>query len=88
VALRGSIEALQADDFPDRLAELVAFGQGSIAVLLRYHHGISHRRPPAAPVAAGFQRLQRKAVGQIGTGLCLRRPLQRLSAGHSHAGVS
>ena len=32
VALRGSLEALQADDFPDRLAELVAFGQGSIAV--------------------------------------------------------
>ena len=32
LALRGSIEALQADDFPDRLAELVAFGQGSVPV--------------------------------------------------------
>ena len=32
LALRGSREALQADDFPDRLAELAAFGRGSLAV--------------------------------------------------------
>ena len=32
LALRGSRESLQADDFPDRLAELVAFGRGSLAV--------------------------------------------------------
>lgn len=32
LALRGSIEALRADDFLERLAELIAFGQGSLAV--------------------------------------------------------
>ena len=32
LALRGSRESLHADDFPDRLAELVAFGKGSLAV--------------------------------------------------------
>ncbi len=31
LALRGSREALYAEDFPDRLAELVAFGKGSLA---------------------------------------------------------
>lgn len=48
LALRGSRESLQADDFPDRLAELVAFGKGSLAV--RNSSATVAAMPPDVPL--------------------------------------
>ena len=78
LALRRSVEALSAEDFPEQLVDLQDYFAGT------YGDGHPYRQHPggpgggqlARPVAAGIQRLQRPARRHAGIALRLRSPFQ------------
>ena len=78
-AMRRSAEAMSADDYPEQLAELIAFDDGAFPA----DHPFRTIRPvpvdtqAAAGLAAGVERFQRPAGGRGRAGVCLRRAHQR-----------
>ena len=82
-AMRRSAEAMSADDYPEQLAELLAFDDGALPgriIPFRTIRPVAGRYPAAAGLAAGVERFQRPAGGGGGPGLRLRRAHQRRGA--------